>query len=197
MTVQEGDQVQRPHAKRSFPMAMDFEYLDEYELNEYKLFLKRRICNIGTLRANMGHANFIAMDTEHGQGFSSIGLAFATKLEPIEHAICPVAMADALGLATGQPEGAPRETAKADSICFNIRGFERSQPARERIWGPPDQDIEFEAVASKVTGFVQRCKEAEPEKPLTLVTYSSRAELSAIASLFPQLYGLFSNWVDL
>lgn len=44
---------------------------------------------------------------------------------------------------------------------------------------------------------VRKFKETEPEKPLILVTYSASAELSAISTLIPQLYHLFSNWVDI
>lgn len=127
---------------------MEPEYLDEY-----KLFLKSRIRDIETLRANMGQANFIVMDTGHGQGFSSIGLAFATKSsKPSNIPSTQAALTDALeegSLVPHQSVRAPRETVKAQSVCFSIRGFERSQPARERIWGQPDQDIEFEVVASK------------------------------------------------
>ncbi|KAK7710226.1 hypothetical protein SLS64_005810 [Diaporthe eres] len=101
------------------------------------------------------------------------------------------------GLMRHLPDGTSPKPAIAQSICFNIRGFERSQPTRERVWGQPDEDIDVENVASKVMNAVQEFKEAEPEDPLILVTYSSRAELSAISNLIPQLYNLFSSWVDL
>ena len=150
----------------------------------------------------MDHANFIAMDTEHydGQNFSSVGLAFASNLEPSGHPCNPAAMTGALekrDLVTQNIDGASRNVAMAQSICFNIRGFERAHPTRERIWDPPDNDIHIEAVASKVTDFVRQCKELAPERPLILVTYSAQAELSAISTLFPELFLLFSNWVDL
>lgn len=146
---------------------------------EFNLFLRSGIRDIETLCANMNHANFVAMDTEHGHGFSSIGLAFASQLDPIERPIHPAAMTI------------------SQSVCFNIRGFERSKPTRERVWGPPDQDVNAQDVASKVMDAIQEFKKAEPEKPLILVTYSSRAELSAISNLVPQLCNLLSSWVDL
>lgn len=166
---------------------------------EFKLFQRSRILDLETLHANMGHASFIAMDTEHGDSVSSIGLAFASKLEPVEHPIHPAAMTGALeeGLIQHLPDGTPPKPAIAQSICFNIRGFERSQPTRERVWGRPDEDIDVQDIASKVIDAVQEFKEAEPEKHLILVTYSSRAELSAIANLIPQLCTYFSSWVDL
>lgn len=168
---------------------------------EFNLFLRKRVRDIETLCANMGHANFIAMDTEHGAGISSIGLAFAsTRLKPVEHPINPAAMTGFLeedGSMQHLPDGTSPKPAIAQSICFNTRGFERSQPTRERVWGQPDEDIDVENVASKVMNAVQESKEAEPEKPSILVTYSSRAELIAISNLIPQLYNLFSNWVDL
>lgn len=141
------------------------------------------------------------MDTEHwqGLGFSSIGLAFASTLEPIDHPIDPAALYPALEegeSSTHQHEGSSQGTAIAESVCFNIRGFERAHPTRERIWGPPDQDIDVHDVASKVMGAVQQWKGGEPEKPLILVTYASQAELGAISSLIPQLVHLVSDWVD-
>lgn len=167
---------------------------------EFKLFLPSRIRDLETLHTNMGHANFIAMDTEHGAGVSSIGIAFASKLEPVEHPIHPAAMTGVIeeeGLIQSLPDGMPPKTAIAQSICFNIRGFQRSQPTRERVWGQPDEDIDVQDVASKVINAVREFKEAEPEKPLILVTYSSRAELSAISNVIPQLCTLFQSWVDL
>lgn len=146
---------------------------------EFNLFLRSGIRDIETLCANMNHENFVAMDTEHGHGFSSTGLAFASQLDPIQRPIHPAAMTI------------------SQSVCFNIRGFERSKPTRERVWGPPDQDVDAQDVASKVMDAIQEFKKAEPEKPLILVTYSARAELSAISDLVPQLCNLFSNWVDL
>lgn len=167
---------------------------------ELNLFLRKRVRDLEALCATMGHANFIAMDTEHGDGVSSsIGLAFASKLEPVEHPIHPAAMTGVLeeGLIRHPCDGTPPKTAVAQSICFNIRGFERSHPTRERVWGQPDEDIDVGDVASKVMHAVQEFKDAEPETPLILVTYSSRAELSAISNLIPQLCTIFSNWVDL
>lgn len=192
MPVQERHQAQPPHSSSSYCPAGA----------EFKWFLRSRIRDIHTLRANMGHANFIAMDTEHYEwhNFSSIGLAFASYFEPSGYPTHPAAMIGALekrSLESQQTEGASRKVAMARSICLNIRGFERAHPTRERIWGPPDQDIDVEAVASKVMDFVRQCKEVAPETPLILVTYSAQAELSAISSLFPHLCLLFSNWVDL
>lgn len=149
----------------------------------------------------MAHANYVAMDTEHHdeQDFSSIGLAFASALEPVDHPIHPASLTDGSEhrKATHQPGAPLQNIGMAESICFNIRGFERSRPASERSWGQVDRDVDADAIASKVTECVQRFKEARSEKPLILVTYSARAELTAISNLFPQLCGLFSAWVDL
>ncbi|KAJ0123831.1 hypothetical protein J7T55_012301 [Diaporthe amygdali] len=175
MTIQEDDQ---PHSSSTHACYT----------TEFNSFVRSRIRVLHTLREYMGHANLVAMDTEHGSGVSSIGLAFASELEPFEHPIHPAAMTD-----VGCPEGG---ASLARSICFNIRGFERSQPTRERVWGQADEDIDIQDVASKVIDTVRGFKEIEPEKPLILVTYSSRAELSAISTLMPQLHPLFSNWVD-
>lgn len=167
---------------------------------EFRLFLRNRINDLQTLRAKMGHANFIAMDTEHGEGLSSIGLAFASNLAPIGTSIHPAFMTCASeegGPTAQQNQDAPPEPKIARSICFNVRGFQRSQPTRERVWGPPDQEIDVQDVPSKVINAVKEWKEAEFEKPLVLVTYSSREELNAISSLFPQLCHIFSAWVDL
>lgn len=167
---------------------------------EFNLFLRKRVRDLEALCANMGHANFIAMDTEHRDGVSSsIGLAFASKLEPVEHPIHPAAMTGVLedDLIPKPPNGTPPKTAIVHSICFNIRGFERSQPTRERVWGQQDEDIDIRDFTSKVMHAVQEFKDADPERPLILVTYSSRAKLSAISNLIPQLCTLFSNWVDL
>lgn len=146
---------------------------------DFNVFLRSRIRDIETLCANIGQANIVAMDTEHGDGFSSIGLAFAPQIDPVERPIHPADMTI------------------SQTICFNIRGFERSKPTRERVWGQPDQNVDAQDVASKVVDAVQEFKKADPEKPLMLVTYSSRAELSAISDLVPRLCSLFSNWVDL
>lgn len=141
------------------------------------------------------------MDTEHydEQGFSSIGLAFASELEPVDHPIHPAAITGTSkdrNMAIHQPAGELHTSGMAQSICFNIRGFERAQPTRERIWGQPDRDVDIKAIASAATDFLQQYK-AGSDKPLILVTYSSRAELSAISTLFPQICVLFSAWVDL
>lgn len=167
---------------------------------EFNSFLRKRVLDIETLCANMDHVGFVAMDTEHDDDISSIGLAFASRLEPVEHPIHPAAMTGFLeeeGLMQHLPKGTPPKTTIAQSICFNIRGFERSQPTRERGWGQSDKDIDVQDVASEVMSAVQEFKQAQPEKPLILVTYSSRAELSAISNLIPQLCSLFSNWVDI
>lgn len=166
----------------------------------FNLFLRKRICNMETLR--LANANFVAMDTEHlhAEGFSSVGLAFASNLEPVEHPPHPAAMTGVLEeghLETHLLGGAPGKPAIAKSICFNIRGFQRSRPTRERIWGQPDQEVDVEDVASKLVDAVQEFNQAEPERPLILVTYSSRAELSAISNLVPQFCHLFTAWVDL
>lgn len=194
MAVQEGDQGQRPHGSSSFTCYP----------TDFSLFLRSRIRDIETLRTMMGHADFVAMDTEHydEQGFSSIGLAFASELQPIDQPIHPAAItgtSEERNMAIQQPAGASHTSEMAQSICFNIRGFERSQPTKERIWGQPDKVVEVEAIASAVTDLLQhwQCKEAGSEKPLVLVTHSSRAELTAISTLFPQICGLFSAWVDL
>jgi hypothetical protein len=157
---------------------------------DFNLFVQSRIRELGTLCANMGHANFVAMDIEHGAGVSSIGLAFAPKLGPVRYLNHPEVL-------TGNREGAPWYTATVRSMCFNIRGFERYKPTEERVWGQPDEDIDIQDVASKVMDTVRMFKETEPERPLILVTYSSSAELSAISALVPQLHRLFSSWVDL
>lgn len=167
---------------------------------DFSLFLRNRIHNLQTLRAKMGHANFIAMDTEHGEGLSSIGLASASNLAPIELPIHPAAMTSASeqGRPTAQLiQDAPPEHKMAQSICFKVRSFQRSQPTKERVWGQPDQEIDVQDVASKVTNAVKEWNEAEPEKSLVLVTYSSREELNAISSLLPQLCHIFSAWVYL
>lgn len=167
---------------------------------EFNMFLRKRIRNMETLR--LAQANFVAMDTEHRhrRGFSSIGLAFASKLEPVEHPAHPAAMTGILeqgNLETHLPGEAPGKPAVARSVCFNIRGFERSKPTKEQTWGQPDQDVDAEDVSSKLVEAVQQFRDAEPERPLILVTYSSRAELSAISNLVPQFCHLFSGWVDL
>lgn len=167
---------------------------------DFDLFVRSRIRELGTLCANMGHANFVAMDTEHGDGVSSIGLAFASKPEPVEYLIHPVVLTGDLeqcDLITHLPQGTPRPTAIARSICFNLRGFRKSIPRKEQPWGQADEAIDFQDVASKVMDAVRGFKEIEPERPLILVTYSSRAELSAMSTLVPQLHRLFSNWVDI
>lgn len=167
---------------------------------EFGFFLRNRIRDLETLRAKMGHANFIAMDTERGKGLSSIGLAFASDLAPIRNPIDSEFMSGTFEQdvsALHKVEAPPLETGKAQSICFNIRGFERSHPTKERIWGRPDEGIDIQDVTSRITDVVQLWKEAEPGKALVLVTYSSRDELNAISSLFPQLCHMFSTWVDL
>lgn len=163
---------------------------DQAHSSEFNLFVRSRICKLDTLREHMGHANFVAIDTEHGVGVSSIGLAFASNLKPVRYLIHP-------GELTGYIQGGPWSIPVAQSICFNIRGFERSQPTQEQVWSQPDEDINIRDVASKVMHAVRKFKETEPEKPLILVTYSASAELSAISTLVPQLYHLFSNWVDI
>lgn len=192
MAVQEGDRGQRPHGSSSsisYP-------------TDFNLFLQSRIRDIATLRKTMGNAGFVAMDTEgsNEQGFSSIGLAFASELEPLDHPIHPAAIigtSDERNMVIHQAAEASHTGGMAQSICFNIRGFERSQPTREGTWGQLDKDVDVKRIASVVTDFLQKCKEARSEKPLILVTYSSHAELSAISTLFPQICGLFSAWVDL
>ncbi|KAL1869419.1 hypothetical protein Daus18300_005631 [Diaporthe australafricana] len=115
---------------------------------DFNLFVQSRIRELGTLCANMGHANFVAMDTEHGAGVSSIGLAFAPKLAPVRFLNHPEEL-------TGNREGAPWSTATVRSMCFNIRGFERYKPTEERVWGQPDEDIDIQDVASKVMDAVR------------------------------------------
>lgn len=159
--------------------------------SEFNLFVRSRIRKLDTLRECMGYANFVAIDTEHGVGVSSIGLAFASNLEPVRYLIHP-------GVLTGYIQGGPWSIPIARSICFNIRGFERSQPTQEQVWSQPDEDINIQDVASKVIDAVRKFKETtKPEKPLILVTYSASAELSVISTLVPQLHHLFSNWVDI
>lgn len=164
---------------------------DQPHSSEFNLFVRSRIRKLDTLRKHMGHANFVAIDTEHGVGVSSIGLAFASNLEPVRYLIHP-------GVLTGYIQGGPWSIPVARSVCFNIRGFERSQPTQEQVWSQPDEDINVQDVASKVIDAVQKFKETtQPEKPLILVTYSASAELSAISTLVPQLHHLFLSWVDI
>lgn len=164
---------------------------DQSHSSEFKLFLRSRIRKLDTLRESMGYANFVAIDTENGVGVSSIGLAFASNLEPVRYLTHP-------GVLTGYVQGGPWSVPVARSTCFNIRDFERSQPTQEQVWSQPDEDINIQDVASKVINAVRKFKETtKPEKPLILVTYSASAELSAISTLVPQLHHLFSNWVDI
>lgn len=163
---------------------------DQPHSSKFNLFVRSRIRRLETLREHMGHANFVAIDTEHGVSVSSIGLAFASDLEPVRYLIHP-------GVLTGYIQGGPWSIPVARSICFNIRGFERSQPTQEQVWSESDEDINIQDVASKVMDAVRKFKETEPGKPLILVTYSASAELSAISTLMPQLYQLFSHWVDI
>lgn len=169
--------------------------------DEFNSFLRSRICDIDTLRATMAHANFVAMDTEHydEQKFSSIGLAFVSGLEPVEHPIHPASLTGASEDHEDihQSRAPSQNIGMTESFCFNIRGFERSHPTSERSWGQVDQDVDAEAINFKVTEAIQQFKEARSEKSLVLVTYSARAELTAISNLFPQLCGLFSAWVDM
>lgn len=164
---------------------------DQPHSSNFNLFVRSRIRKLDTLREHMGHANFVAIDTEHGVGVSSIGLAFASNLEPVRYLTHP-------GVLTGYIQGGPWSIPVARSICFNIRGFERSQPTQEQIWSQPDEDINIQDVASKIMDAIRKFKEkTKPEKPLILVTYSAKAELSAISSLIPQLHHLFLTWVDI
>lgn len=164
---------------------------DQPHSSEFNLFIRSRIRKLDTLREHMDHANFVAIDTEHGAGVSSIGLAFASNLEPVRYLTHP-------GVLTGYIQGGPWSIPVARSICFNIRGFERSQPTQEEVWSQPDEDINFQDVASKIMDAIRKFKdETKPEKPLILVTYSASAELSAISTLIPQLHHLFLNWVDI
>lgn len=157
----------------------------------FNLFVRSRIRKLDTLRECMGYANFVAIDTEHGVSVSSIALAFASNLEPVRYLIHP-------GVLTGYVQGGPWSIPVAWSICFNIRGFGRSQPTQEQVWSQPDEDINVQDVASKVIDAVRKFKETiQPQKPLILVTYPASAELSAISTLVPQLHHLFSNWVDI
>lgn len=174
----------------SAPINMEIHRDDQPHSSEFDLFVRSRIRRLDTLREHMGHANFVAMDTEHGVGVSSIGLAFASNLEPVRYLTHP-------GVLTGYIQGGPWPIPVARSICFNIRGYERSQPTQEQVWSQPDEDINIQDVASKVTDAVRNFKETQPGKPLILVTYSASAELSAISTLMPQLHHLFSNWVDI
>lgn len=170
---------------------MDIHRDDQPHSSEFNLFVRSRIRKLHTLREHMGHANFVAIDTEHGVGVSSIGLAFASNLEPIRYLTHP-------GVLTGYIQGGPWSIPVARSICFNIRGFERSQPTQEQVWSQPDEDINIQDVASKIMDAIRKFKEeTKPEKPLILVTYSANAELSAISTLIPQLHHLFLAWVDI
>lgn len=163
---------------------------DQPHSSEFNLFVRSRIRKLDTLRECMGYANFVAIDTENGVGVSSIGLAFASNLEPIRYLFHP-------GVLTGYKQGGPWSIPVARSICFNIRGFERSQPTQEQEWSQPDEDINIQDVAPKIMDAVRKFKETEPEKPLILVTYSASAELSAISTLIPQLHHLLLSWVDI
>lgn len=177
MAIHEGGQ---PHSSSTYAC----------DPTDFNLFLQSRIWDLGMLRAHMGRANFVAMDTEHGAGVSSIGLAFSPKLRPVRYLNHPEVL-------TGNQEGAPWYNAPVWSMCFNIRGFERWKPSPERVWGQPDEDIDIQDAASKVVEAVGKFKETEPERHSILMTYSGSAELSAISALVPQLYRLFSGWVDL
>lgn len=164
---------------------------DQPHSSEFKSFVRNPIRTLDTLREHMGHANFVAIDTEHGVGVSSIGLAFASDLEPVRYLTHP-------GVLTGYIQGGPGSIPVARSICFNIRGFERLRPTQEQEWSQPDEDINISDVASKIMDAIRKFKEeTKPEKPLILVTYSAKAELRAISTLIPQLPHLFWNWVDI
>lgn len=164
---------------------------DQPHSSEFKSFVRNPIRRLDSLREHMGHANFVAIDTEHGVGVSSIGLAFASDLEPVRYLAHP-------GVLTGYIQGGPWSIPVARSICFNIRGFERFRPTQEQEWSQPDEDINISDVASKIMDAIRKFKEeTQPEKPLILVTYSAKAELKAISTLIPQLHHLFSNLVDI
>lgn len=137
---------------------------DQPHSSEFNLFVRSRICKLDTLREHMGHANFVAMDTEHGPGVgvSSIGLAFASDLRPVRYLTHP-------GVLTGYIWGRPWSIPVARSICFNIRGFERSRPTQEQAWSQPDEAINIPDVASKIIAAIRKFKEeTKPEKPLIL-----------------------------
>lgn len=64
-------------------MNMDTHRDDQPHSSEFSLFVRSRIRKLDTLREHVGHANFVAIDTEHGVGVSSSALLSLLILNPL------------------------------------------------------------------------------------------------------------------